>query len=667
MTDIIHLLPDSVANQIAAGEVIQRPASVIKELVENSIDAGASMVQVLVTDAGRTCIQVIDNGKGMSETDARLSFERHATSKIQKADDLFALHTMGFRGEALASIAAIAEVELRTRRPEDDLGVSITIEGSRITSQEPISCPAGANFAVRNLFYNIPVRRKFLKGNRTELANILSEFERIAIAHPNVAFTLSHNEEQMLNLPAGNFHQRVLGLFGKRIDSKLLPVQTDTDLVRISGFVGTPESAKKKSAHQFFVTNSRYMRHPYFTKAIQTAYERLIPDGYQVPFFLCLEVEPSQIDVNVHPTKTEIKFTDEQDIWHILLVAIREALGKHNAIPSLDFTAADRPDIPIFAPSAGTGGSSAPQPPTIHINPNFNPFSAGKSKPAVQSGWEAAYNLDDLPSIPTDHPTLQADFAGSLASISRLQPNTSDLQANTSKLQANTSRLQASLPIDSALASSSPTLFGDLPAEEASVWTSTDSTYYQYQGQYILTSAEQGLLLIDQNRASQRILYDQYRHRMTEGTSATQGLLFMQIIQLSPSQAHIAESIGEDLDSLGFNISNLGGGSFSILGVPAGTEGLDPVALLQTILDDAEVTMLSSDKDNSNAARETLHHTLAASMARKAATPIGESLSTKEMKALCDALFASSLPGYAPDGKPIIVTLSPAHIARLFS
>lgn len=632
MTDIIHLLPDSVANQIAAGEVIQRPASVIKELVENSIDAGASMVQVLVTDAGRTCIQVIDNGKGMSETDARLSFERHATSKIEKADDLFALHTMGFRGEALASIAAIAEVELRTRRPEDDLGVSITIEGSRITNQEPISCPVGANFAVRNLFYNIPVRRKFLKGNHTELTNILSEFERIAIAHPDVGFTLSHNGQQMLNLPAGNFHQRVLGLFGKRIDSKLLPVQTDTDLVRISGFVGTPESAKKKGAHQFFITNSRYMRHPYFAKAIQTAYERLVPDGYQVPFFLCLEVEPSQIDVNVHPTKTEIKFTDEQDIWHILLVAVREALGKHNAIPSLDFTAADRPDIPIFAPSAGTGGSSTPQPPTIRINPNFNPFTTGKSKPAVQTGREAPCNLDDQPSIP-------ADF----------------------------SDIQVLPPVPPIQATPSPTLFGDLPAEEAAVWTSTDSTYYQYQGQYILTSAEQGLLLIDQNRASQRILYDQYRHRMTEGTSATQGLLFMQIIQLSPSQAHIAESIGEDLDSLGFNISNLGGGSFSILGVPAGTEGLDPVALLQTILDDAEATMLNSDRDNSDAARETLHHTLAASMARKAATPIGESLSTEEMKALCDALFASSLPGYAPDGKPIIVTLTPAHIARLFS
>lgn len=666
MTDIIHLLPDSVANQIAAGEVIQRPASVIKELVENSIDAGASMVQVLVTDAGRTCIQVIDNGKGMSETDARLSFERHATSKIQQAEDLFALHTMGFRGEALASIAAIAEVELRTRRPEDDLGVSITIEGSRITSQEPISCPAGANFAVRNLFYNIPVRRKFLKGNHTELTNILSEFERIAIAHPDVAFTLSHNGQQMLNLPAGNFHQRVLGLFGKRIDSKLLPVQTDTELVRISGFVGTPESAKKKGAHQFFITNSRYMRHPYFAKAIQTAYERLIPDAYQVPFFLCLEVDPAQIDVNVHPTKTEIKFTDEQDIWHILLVAVREALGKHNAIPSLDFTAGDRPDIPIFAPAGGIGDGASPKPPTIRINPNYNPFTTGKSKPAAQSGWEAAYDLDDQHSTPTDLTGLQTDIAGPQTDLSGLQADFSGLQADLAGSLTNISGLQAAASAGAMQASPFPTLFGDLPQEEAAVWTSTDSTYYQYQGQYILTSSERGLLLIDQNRASQRILYDQYRHRMAEGTSATQGLLFMQIIQLSPSQAHIADSISEDLDSLGFNISNLGGGSFSILGVPAGTEGLDPVALLQTILDDAETTMLNSDKDNAGSARETLHHALAASMARKAATPIGESLSSEEMKALCDALFASSLPGYSPDGKPIIVTLSPAHIARLF-
>ncbi len=341
MNDIIHLLPDSVANQIAAGEVIQRPASVIKELVENAIDAGATHVQTLITDAGRTCIQVIDNGKGMSETDARLAFERHATSKIEKAEDLFALHTMGFRGEALASIAAVAEVELRTRRPEDDLGICLRIEGSRITSQEPVNCPVGANFAVRNIFFNIPARRKFLKSNHTEMANTLTEFERMAIAHPDVAFTLSSNGQVLHQLAAGNFRQRILGLFGKRIDNQLLPVTTETELVRISGFVGTPESAKKKNVHQFFITNQRFMRHPYFARAIQTAYERLIPEGYIVPFFLCLDLAPAQIDVNVHPTKTEIKFTDEQEIWQILLVAVREALGKHNAIPSLDFTTAE--------------------------------------------------------------------------------------------------------------------------------------------------------------------------------------------------------------------------------------------------------------------------------------------------------------------------------------
>lgn len=622
MTDIIHLLPDSVANQIAAGEVIQRPASVIKELVENSIDAGATEVQVFITDAGRTCIQVIDNGKGMSETDARLSFERHATSKIQKADDLFALTTMGFRGEALASIAAIAEVELRTRRPEDEIGTAITVEGSRVTSQEPINCPVGANFAVRNLFYNIPVRRKFLKSNHTELANIVAEFERITIAHPDVAFTLTSNDQQMLRLPAGNFHQRVLGLFGKKVDKNLLPVSTDTDLVRVAGFVGTPESAKKKGAHQFFVVNSRYMRHPYFAKAIQMAYERLIPEAYQVPFFLCLEVDPAQIDVNVHPTKTEIKFTDEQDIFQIILVAVREALGKHNAIPSLDFTATDRPDIPAFVSPLPTGGMQAhPTPPRLHINPNFNPFNS--ASPQAESEIKSS-----------QHDTSEPLF---------FEP-------------------QAQQP--------SATLWDTMPEEtpqpQAVPLLPDGAEYYQYRGQYILTASEQGLLLIDQHRASERVLYDQYLRRLNEGKCATQGLLFPQIITLSPTLASVAEILDADLTNIGFNISNLGAGNYSILGIPVGTEGLDPVALLESILDEAQTTVLNDAHASTNVASEMVHHIIAATMARKAAMPVGEVLSQEEMSHLCSTLNASSMPGYTPDGRPIIVTLSSEHIARLF-
>ena len=619
MNDIIHLLPDSVANQIAAGEVIQRPASVIKELVENSIDAGATHVQIFITDAGRTCIQVIDNGKGMSETDARLAFERHATSKIQKADDLFALHTMGFRGEALASIAAVTEVELRTRREEDDLGVCLRIEGSRITSQEPVSCPVGANFSVRNIFFNVPARRKFLKSNHTEMANILAEFERMALAHPDVAFTLSSNGQIVHQLPAGSFRQRLIGLFGKRIDSQLLPVSTETELVRISGFVGTPESAKKKNAQQFFITNARFMRHPYFAKAIQTAYERLIPEGYVVPFFICLDLDPAQIDVNVHPTKTEIKFSDEQEIWQILLVAVREALGKHNAVPSLDFTATHQPDIPSFAPD------TVPTPPTLHLNPGYNPFHSGGHGPkaTTTSQWKPVLDSTLTPDAPY-----------------------SEVEATQQ---------------------SSPTLFDTLPQESDETWTRTSEDFLQFQGQYIITPAAQGLLVIDQHRASERILYDKYRQLLSEGHSATQGLLFPQILQVSAAQAATLDRIADDLTRLGFNVSNLGGGSYSILGIPTGTEGLDPVILLQGIIDDAHDDTLADDTTPSDTATDAIHHLLATALARKAAMPQGEILTREEMARLTDELLDTSLPGYTADGRRIIITLTAAQLARFFT
>ncbi|MDR0973462.1 MAG: DNA mismatch repair endonuclease MutL, partial [Prevotellaceae bacterium] len=368
MTDVIHLLPDSVANQIAAGEVIQRPASVVKELVENAIDAGARQIIVLITDAGRTCIQVIDDGQGMSETDARLSFERHATSKICKADDLYALHTMGFRGEALASIAAVAQVELRTRRAEEETGTRILLEGSQLIRQEPVSCPVGSNFAVRNLFFNVPVRRKFLKSNTTELTNIITEFERIVLVNPAIAFTLRANEGEIFNLPAvTGVRARILSVFGKKLNQQLLPVEVETSMVKISGFVGKPDAARKKT-EQFFFVNGRYMRHPYFYKALTDAYEHLIVAGEQIPFFLYLEVPPADIDVNIHPTKTEIKFENEHAIWQILSAAIKETLSKFNAVPSLDFDTIDRPDIPVF------GETPSLEMPKVHVNTGYNPF-----------------------------------------------------------------------------------------------------------------------------------------------------------------------------------------------------------------------------------------------------------------------------------------------------
>ena len=633
MSDIIHLLPDSVANQIAAGEVVQRPSSVIKELVENSIDAGATQVQVIVEDAGKSLVQVIDNGKGMSETDARLAFERHATSKISEAKDLFALRTMGFRGEALASIAAVAQVELRTRAADKDLGVSIVIEGSRVVDQQPVNCPIGANFAVKNLFFNIPARRKFLKSNQTELSNILTEFERIALAHPETSFSLHSGGAAMMNLPAGNFKQRILGVFGKRLEAKLIPVEVKTTLINISGFVGVPSASRRKNAQQFFFVNGRYMRHPYFAKAVQTAYERLIPDGEQVPFFLNLEVAPEKIDVNIHPTKTEIKFEDETPIWQILLAAVREALGKHGVVPSLEFNTEGRPDIPVFTP----GGNDVPAP-QIEVNPDYNPFATSPSylsgkggraggssytynnKPAVDRHWQNAYaaafpdkketDFGEMPDLPADQdaPTAQ--------------------------------------------------MFQSLPSEEQGEMKKSETDYFQFRGQYIITPVKSGLMLIDQHRAHVRILYDRFMARFADKPSVTQRLLFPQRLTLPPSEAVAFEKMMQDLQSVGFEVSSLGGGDFSVLGTPAGTEGLDASELLQDILQET--------LDGKSDAADGIRHRIALTLARRAAMPVGEYLSGAEMSALVDQLFSTGTPNFTPDGQTVLVILAVENIEKLF-
>lgn len=633
MSDIIHLLPDSVANQIAAGEVVQRPSSVIKELVENSIDAGATQVQVIVEDAGKSLVQVIDNGKGMSETDARLAFERHATSKISEAKDLFALRTMGFRGEALASIAAVAQVELRTRAADKDLGVSIVIEGSRVVDQQPVNCPVGANFAVKNLFFNIPARRKFLKSNQTELSNILTEFERIALAHPETSFSLHSGGAAMMNLPAGNFKQRILGVFGKRLEAKLIPVEVKTTLINISGFVGVPSASRRKNAQQFFFVNGRYMRHPYFAKAVQTAYERLIPDGEQVPFFLNLEVAPEKIDVNIHPTKTEIKFEDETPIWQILLAAVREALGKHGVVPSLEFNTEGRPDIPVFTP----GGNDVPAP-QIEVNPDYNPFDTSPSylsgkgggaggssytynnKPAVDRHWQNAYaaafpdkketDFGDVPDFPADQDAPAAQ------------------------------------------------MFQSLPAEEQGEMKKSETDYFQFRGQYIITPVKSGLMLIDQHRAHVRILYDRFMARFADKPSVTQRLLFPQRLTLPPSEAVAFEKMMQDLQSVGFEVSSLGGGDFSVLGTPAGTEGLDASELLQDILQET--------LDGKSDAADGIRHRIALTLARRAAMPVGEYLSGAEMSALVDQLFSTGTPNFTPDGQTVLVILAVENIEKLF-
>ena len=633
MSDIIHLLPDSVANQIAAGEVVQRPSSVIKELVENSIDAGATQVQVIVEDAGKSLVQVIDNGKGMSETDARLAFERHATSKISEAKDLFALRTMGFRGEALASIAAVAQVELRTRAADKDLGVSIIIEGSRVVDQQPVNCPVGANFAVKNLFFNIPARRKFLKSNQTELSNILTEFERIALAHPETSFSLHSGGAAMMNLPTGNFKQRILGVFGKRLEAKLIPVEVKTTLINISGFVGVPSASRRKNAQQFFFVNGRYMRHPYFAKAVQTAYERLIPDGEQVPFFLNLEVAPEKIDVNIHPTKTEIKFEDETPIWQILLAAVREALGKHGVVPSLEFNTEGRPDIPVFTP----GGNDVPAP-QIEVNPDYNPFATSPSylsgkgggaggssytynnKPAVDRHWQNAYaaafpdkketDFGEMPDLPADQDAPAAQ------------------------------------------------MFQSLRSEEQGEMKKSETDYFQFRGQYIITPVKSGLMLIDQHRAHVRILYDRFMARFADKPSVTQRLLFPQRLTLPPSEAVAFEKMMQDLQSVGFEVSSLGGGDFSVLGTPAGTEGLDASELLQDILQET--------LDGKSDAADGIRHRIALTLARRAAMPVGEYLSGAEMSALVDQLFSTGTPNFTPDGQTVLVIMAVENIEKLF-
>ena len=620
MSDIIRLLPDSVANQIAAGEVIQRPSSVIKELVENAIDAGATLIQVVVVEAGKTSIQVIDNGKGMSVTDARLAFERHATSKIKDASDLFALQTMGFRGEALASIVAVAQVELHTRTAEDELGVNLVIEGSKVKEQAPIACPVGCNFQVKNLFFNIPARRKFLKSNQTELSNILTEFERIALANPQVAFTLHSGDNLMLNLPAGNFKQRILGIFGKKMDAQLISINVDTSLAKISGFVGSPKAAKKKGAHQYFFVNGRYMRHPYFNKAVQAAYERLIPDGEQTSYFIKFEVEPNEIDVNIHPSKTEIKFQSEQAIWPILLAAVRESLGKFNAVPTIDFDTANRPNIPTFHNHDDDTSLSQP---LVHIDSEFNPF--------------------DQPEKPAKSP-FGGNF-GSFSSNKSVLPSQWQPAFDTAfSYEETVPAPDINAPVDT------PMLYDDLPTEEKRIWEKDSASFFQYRGRYIVSTSPEGLLVIDQHRAHFRILYDQYKRQMEEHKGVTQGLLFPQLLQLPSSESTLFESILSDLMAVGFDISPLGGGSYSILGIPAGTEGLDPITMLQSLVDDA--------KNGQVQVKEQVDHLIAASLSRRAAIPVGQLLDDKEMVDLLEKLFRSSNSNFTPDGATIMANIS---------
>ena len=604
MSDLIHLLPDSVANQIAAGEVIQRPASVIKELVENSVDAGATTIHVIVVDAGRTSIQVIDDGKGMSETDARLSFERHATSKILQAGDLFALHTMGFRGEALASIAAVAQVELQTRRKEDEIGTLINIAGSKLTRQEPVSCPVGSNFKVDNLFFNVPARRKFLKSNATELNNILTAFERIVLVYPQIHFTLHHNGVEMLNLRAGSVRQRIADVFGKQYSQDLLPVEVQTAMCKVSGFVGKPEAARKKTGCDYFFVNGRFMKHAYFHKAVMKAYDRLVPEGMAIPYFLYIEVEPSAIDVNIHPTKTEIKFENEQAIWQILSAAVRDGIGKFCEVPSIDFDTQGQPDIPVFDNASFQDNYSAPR---VNYNPDYNPFKQSSSHgTAAPNQWESLYEGFEQRGTTIEMPLQQ------------------------------------------------PSLFDDdnliEPQSASEMLLEKSPAHYQYKGKYLMTAVKSGLMIIDQHRASIRILYDRYRSQQDSHVMTTQRLLFPETVQFSPSEAVTMLQMMPELTSLGFDLSDLGGNTFAVNGIPAGIDGIDPKTLLHE--------MISGNASSQSEAA-------ALRLAQSAALPYGQVLSNDEMESIINDLFACTNVNYTPDGKAILCILPQGDIEQL--
>lgn len=636
MSDIIHLLPDSVANQIAAGEVIQRPASVVKELVENAIDAEAGEIHVLITDAGKTCIQVIDDGKGMSETDARLSFERHATSKIREAADLFALRTMGFRGEALASIAAVAEVELKTRPVSEELGTRLLIAGSKVESQEAVSCPKGSNFSIKNLFFNIPARRKFLKANSTELSNILTEFERIALVHPEVAFYLYSNDTELFNLPVMPLRQRIMAVFGKKLNQQLLSVDVNTTMIKISGFVAKPETSRKKGAHQYFFVNGRYMRHPYFHKAVMDAYEQLIPAGEQISYFIYFEVDPANIDVNIHPTKTEIKFENEQAIWQILSAAVKESLGKFSAIPTIDFDTEDMPDIPAFEQARPI------EPPKVHYNTDFNPF---KTSSASSYGGGGNYS----------RPKVEWGLYSGLEKASRMNEPMEEEPFVEDTVTGTAPREEERVPYfqETVPSGVSASFYGN----EATV--EKGAQHFQFKGRFILTSVKSGLMLIDQHRAHVRVLFDRYMSQIRQKQGVSQGVLFPEIIQLPASEAAVLESILEDLSAVGFDLSPLGGGSYAINGIPSGIEGLNPVELVRN--------MVHTAMEKGNDVKEEVQTILASTLARAAAIVYGQVLSNEEMSNLVDNLFACPSPNYTPDGKTVLATIKEDDIEKLFS
>ena len=585
MSDVIKLLPDSVANQI---------------------DAQATHIQIILKDAGRTLIQIIDDGVGMSETDARLAFERHSTSKIRCADDLFTLHTMGFRGEALASIAAISQVELRTRRHDAQLGTRLLINASQCELQEPDMCPVGSNFMVKNIFFNVPARRKFLKSNQVELSNIVKEFEKLALVNNEVEFTLIHNDNVMYKLMQGTFRQRIAALMGNNMDQQLLPVTIDTSMVKV----------------QFMFVNGRYMRHPYFHKAVMSAYEQLIPEGEQPNYFLRFTVEPESIDVNIHPTKTEIKFEDEMPIWQILAAGVKETLGRFSEVPAIDFNTTDAPEIPAYSSHVEVHN------PEIAVDTSYNPF---KSQDKPSGGQPRLHVPDNRPMSNWDE--LFANFERKKRE--GLEQQGTDAPADETSVSQGETVQQPVLPM------------GDV-----------QSVYLQLKGHYILSPAKSGLMVIDQHRAHVRILFDRYIERLHAGNLSSQAILFPEVLHLSAAQSVALQELLPEMEQMGFQLANLGGNDWAINAIPAGIEGVDPVAMVQQILE-------SVDHGGMPVKRRIMEH-LSLTVARSAAIPVGRTLQQEEMEVLVADLLRLPEPNYTPDGKTIITVIPMEQISKLF-
>ncbi|WP_337041913.1 DNA mismatch repair endonuclease MutL [Emticicia sp. 17c] len=626
MLDIIHLLPDSIANQIAAGEVVQRPSSVVKELLENSIDARANTVQLIVKDAGRTLIQVIDDGIGMSASDARMSFERHATSKIRTADDLFAIRTMGFRGEALASIAAVAQVELRTRRLVDEVGTMIRIEGSEFKSQESVSCPKGTNFQVKNLFFNVPARRNFLKSNPVEMKHVLDEFQRVALAHPEVTFTLYHNDVEVYNLPSGKLSRRIVDIFGKNYREQLATCEEETPFVNVEGYVGKPESAKKGRGEQFFFVNKRFIKHNYLHHAVLSAFEATIPEGSSPFYVLFLEIDPSHIDINIHPTKTEIKFDDERAVYAIIRSAVRRAIGVYNLTPTIDFES----DINFGNITSTSRFSDIPTP----INPALSDFE----KPRQGSGSSLPPVKDDSPREKSNSENWRKLFDG-LDSFKVNNQTNFDFQQ------------EAPITLGSKA--------NDITDESKHLAEVKDISAIQIQNRFIVAQAKNGLMLIDQRAAYERILYEKYHNSLKNKTPFTQQLLFPKTLDFSAADFQLVLEIQDTIRALGFSFEEFGQNTIKITGVPPEVQEENEKEVFEGLV--------QQFKTNQRDLHLDIVENVARSFSKKSSAKYIGELSKIEINLLIHQLFETAVPGYTPNGEPIMTILSLDSLADLIN